>query len=123
MDQEKQKFYDAVVNITIVNFFTLAKKGHGIIIIKGYKNTPEHKCILKIAEMSKMIGIDVKILLPWYKYLFYIKFGKNSWCKRVKSENLCGYVVDLDEFIAHMESANNYPNLYYEIYNAYYKRR
>lgn len=122
MDQEKQKFYDAVINISITNFFTLAKQGHGIVILKGYNNSIAHKCVLKIAEMSKMIGVDVKILMPWYKYLFYIKFTKNNWCKRVKSED-GGRAIDLNEFIAHVEESNNYPNLYSEIYNEYYKRK
>jgi len=120
METKDEKFFDAVIHITIINFFTLSKK-YGGIILTNYNNSTAHKCILEIAKISKdMLGVDIKIKLPLYKYVFWILFSKNKWCKReTKPIYDC---VDINDLITHMETANNYPNLYEKIYELYYKR-
>lgn len=120
METKDEKFFDAVIHITIVNLFTLSKK-HGGIILTNYNNSIAHKCILKIAKISKdMLGVDVRIRLPLYKYIFWILFSKNGWCKRDTKSTYDS--VDINELITHMETANEYLNLYEKIYEIYYKR-
>ena len=118
------KDYDKLMNVAVINFFTLGKNDTPLFLTNLDMKDKRHLACIHIAKMVKDI----------YSYNFYfsgkrINYWKLNWKCKVKEwlkyqpKSVIMYkVVDVEDFISHIEKANNLPNGFAEIYDEYFKR-
>jgi hypothetical protein len=118
------KDYDKLMNVAIINFFTLGKNNTPLLFTNLDMKDKRHLACIHIAKMVYDI----------YSYNFYfsgkrIGYWKLNWKCKVKKwlkyqpKTIIMYkAVDVEDFISHIEKANNLPNGFAEIYDEYFKR-
>ena len=110
--------YDNVIKVAVANFYTLSKDSKKINLVNFDFKNENHLCILNIAHTVQILfNTQVSVSTTWLKFFYYKLKYKLKWCKRSKS--LEG--IDVNDFISHIESSNNLPNIFQNIYSAYYK--
>lgn len=125
MKQTDLKYYDAIINISVVNLYTLSKEKNNTIILENYdRNNISHNCLLRIAYVMSTIGYKTEIIMPPFKYWIY----KNLLCRRkfkgdwlTRSTEERG--IDMDNFIKHIEEANEDPGVFIRVYDAFFKEK
>lgn len=122
--KEDNKYYDAILNVTLTNLFTLSKQTKKL-VLKNYKEkNPSHRCVLEVASLLSLMGMaQIEIITSPLNFLFLKIFGHNKffrgkWIKRSKSKE----GVDINEIISHIEEANNDPGVFSRIYSCYFVR-
>lgn len=119
------KYYDSIINVACVNFYTLSKKTNTIILENYKEKNLSHRCILEIARtVSSFSDREVEIIMSPLKFFLLKIFGhekafRGKWIKRSKQK----HGIDIDDFIQHIEQANNEEGIFERIYLAYYKRK
>lgn len=117
------KELDTLTNIAFINFFTVGKHTKKILLTNFDIKNSRHLACLHIA----------KLVRDMYEYEFYLdsniftywKLNKKcrvkKWLKR-PSRKLTEYsTVDVEDFISHIENANNLPLGFVKVYYEYFK--
>ncbi len=119
---ETLKYYDAIINVAYINLFTLSKET-GIITIENYdENNLSHRCVLAIARSAW--GQEVEIITSPINFLLLKIFGhdrrfRGKGIKRSKRK----HGIDINDFIQHIEQANNDKDVFEKIYLTYFRKR
>lgn len=115
----KEKLYDEVVTVAYTNLYTLSKRSHEIYLNEFDPLNESHRALYSIASMLSSnyqfpMYIGCKLLTYWkYKRIFKpYAFAKRKTLHKGLTCN---------EMIHHIEKAFEKPNIFNEIYNAYYK--
>ena len=118
------KDYDKLMNVAIINFFTLGKNDTPLFLTNLDMKDKRHLACIHIAKLVNDI----------YSYNFYfsgkrISYWKLNWKCKVKKwlkyqpKTVIMYkMVDVEDFISHIEKANNLPGAFAGIYDEYFKR-
>lgn len=119
------KYYDSIINIAYVNFYTLSKETNTIVLENYQEKNLSHRCILEIVKTaSSFLNKDVEIIMPPLKFFLLKIFGhekafRGKWIKRSKQK----HGIDVNDFIQHIEQANNEEGIFERIYLTYYTHR
>lgn len=117
------KELDALTNVAFINFFTVGKETKKILLTNFDIKDSRHLACLHIAKLVKDI----------YEYEFYLdsdiftywklnrKCKTKNWLKRPNKKLTKYCTVDVEDFISHIENANNIPLGFVKVYYEYFK--
>ena len=111
---------DRHINIAINNLYTLSKKDKIIRLTNFSFKNKSHLAIMQIAQnIYQLFGLKLEINTSFWKYHFYnLKYHfKKNWRRTSDSDG-----IDVEDFITHIENANNTAGLFALIYTTYYER-
>lgn len=122
MLNDKEKFYDTIIQVALTNFYTLSKNNNeGKIVLNNfYKKDKSHLCLLRIAEYSTLFGSQVFIKTNKLNG-FIIKKKMHGANFRTTKDN--DYLIDCNEFIFHIENANQSFGIFEEIWENYFSKK
>lgn len=117
------KYYDAIINVAYINFYTLSKDTNTIVLENYQEKNLSHRCILEIAKIASSLGRKVEIITSPLNFLFLKIFGhdksfRGHWITRSKQE----HGIDINDFIQHIERANDSEGIFERIYLTYFKK-
>lgn len=126
-DSERIKYFDKLLNIGIINLYTLSKENN-IIKISGF-DSQDNLCLImmKIAELLNTLrpenDFKLELKTSLWQYLKYIKKDKTFKGKRkwifIRNKNFKG--INPYEFLSHISKANDESiNIFEDIYDEYY---
>lgn len=113
------KEYDAILNVALINLFTLSKEKQVIELNNFDINNRSHLCLLNVAKIAQdtfnfQVTIHCSVLNYW-KLKRKMKFHK--WFKfNFKSNG-----INCDKFIEDIENANDAAGIFIDIFEQYYK--
>ncbi len=117
---DKDKYYDGIINVAIINFFTLGKETKVLVIENYDKKNLSHKCILKIANIvHNVFGYEIKLKLSPLNFIKFKLKNRKTEIKRFKKGT--GTFVDINKFINDIEEANKDKGVFREIYKNFYE--
>lgn len=113
---------DSLVNIAVLNFFTLGKETEKIMLYNVDRKDKRHLACIHIANIiNQLFGFEFNIYCNFWDFIkLSWKCKSKKWLKRSKN-NVGYFVVDVEDFISNIENANGIPNAFEEIYNQYFK--
>ena len=118
--EDKFKLYDEIVQVAITNLFTLSKVD-GTLRLYGFDPKDKaHLAVLAICPALRLINnteIEIRCGLRG-RAAVRAKGFKWKWALKNKDG-----VMDINDFIAHIEIAYKMPGIMEEIYNAYYANK
>lgn len=121
--EDTEKMYDHLVDITAVNIYSLSKNTDKIYLsnfnFKNVLNLYFLQIAIYIAAMThKKVAVQCSIWqFIWFK-IRHLRSGRDIVWYRETSE-----AIDIDEVIAFMATSNGFtPDVFYDIYNTYYKK-
>lgn len=118
---------DVLVNVAFINFFTLGKDEPHILLNGIDINDKRHLACIHIAKLvSDMYGFnfytDKNIIDHWK---LSRKCKSKKWLKRINRKNMKSInkliPVDIEDFVSHIENANDIMDGFAEVYDEYYK--
>ena len=123
------KEFDNLVNVALINFFSLGKDGSQILLDGIDIKDKRHLACVHIASLAKDV-FGIKFYLPSGR-LNYWKVSRKCKSKkgleRINRKNIKSInslkPVNVEDFISHIEKANNKENIFSEIYDEYFERR
>ena len=122
----EQNEYDALVNVAIINSYSLGKDNNCLLLYNINVKDKRHLAYIHIAGSVKdVFGIDVFVskgvsIFDYWKICWKCKAKK--WLKRIKVNPKTSYtLLDVEDFVSHIEKANNKPGVFAEIYREYYE--
>ena len=116
------KKLDCLVNVAFINFYTVGKDTQKVLLTNINIKDKRHLACIHIAKLINDI----------YGYEFYvpnnlIKYWKlnrkcksKKWLKRIKSIS-AAKEIDVEDFIFHIEEANEEINGFEEVYDEYFR--
>ena len=116
------KELDNLVNVAFINFFTLGKETHKICLCNVNVKDSRHLACLHIGKLVKdMYGYELYLSGDIFNYLdLRWKCKTKKWLKRAKKKG--NYkLVDMEEFVSHIEKANNQICGFSQVYQEYFK--
>ena len=119
------KELDSLMNVAIINFYTLGKNGEPLLLVGINPKDKRHLACVHIAKLIKDI-YQFQFYLPRY-YMIYWRLSwkckSNKWLKPItkKAIKVPFKLVDVEDFISHIENANEKPGAFAELYDEYYK--
>ena len=115
-------FYDNIIHVALINLYTLSKEKKKITLTNFDYTIDAHKAFLEIAKTAQNIfSLKISIQYPIGKYLLFKLKTKDRECyKEKKKED--SVLIDVEDFIRHIEVANDSIGVFRKIYNSYYKR-
>lgn len=113
-------YYDGIIQVALVNFFTIGKDTKRIVLTNFDRKNPSHKCILVLTGIVQDLwDFQTELVMSRFKYRV-LKFT-NKHVRCIRSKNQTG--TDINEFIKHIEEANDDIGIFEKIYNEYYKEK
>lgn len=113
---------DNLVNVAFINFYTLGKTNPHLLLGNINVNDKRHLACIHIAKLVRdMYGYEFyapNSIINYWKLSW--KCRSKKWLKRVKSTPSFK-LVNVEDFIFHIEKANNQINGFAEIYDEYFK--
>lgn len=127
-EQEKIQHYDALINITIQNIYTISKSNNKIIVLGFDPCDEEHLFFIEVALMaSDLFGMPVYIggLKNFLKLNWQIR--KTHKPVKLLTNKITGNPIEVPKILEfeRPDGINNiHPNFTFaEIYTAFYKKR
>lgn len=124
MDKKEQ---DALINVAFINFFTLGKDGSQLLLYNVNVKDKRHLACVHIAKIAKdMFGFEFYLpnnIINYWKISWKCKSKK--WLPRICHKNIKKLnalkPIEVEDFISHIEKANNKEGAFAEIYDEFYK--
>ena len=120
------KDYDNLMNVAFINAYTLGKDNKRLLLYNIDVKDERHLAFIHIVSLVKDIfGIEVFVskgvnLFDYWRISRKCKTKK--WLKRIKVDPQTSYtLLDVEDFISHIENANDRPGAFAEIYKEYFK--
>lgn len=116
------KELDSLVNVAFINFFTLGKETKKICLCNVNVKDNRHLACLHIAKIVKDIyGYELYLSGDIFNYFdIRWKCKTKKWLKRARRKG--NYKpVDMEEFVSHIEKANEKPDGFTQVYYEYFK--
>lgn len=119
--QTTTQLYDSLISVAVINLFTLGKENKKLHFINFNINDERHLAILKIARtLYDLEGFSITVNLNLIDYIILIKKLKcKYWVKR--NHKKAG--IDTEDFVMHIEKANDAYGIFKHIYKKYYERK
>ena len=121
-----KKIYDGLINVALTNSYSLGKDNKRILLYNINIKDERHLAYIHIVSMVRdLFGIEVFVskgvsLFDYWKLRRKCKSKK--WLKRIKVDPSVSYtLLDVEDFVSHIEKANNMKDVFAEIYREYYK--
>ena len=119
------KFDDALINVALTNSYSLGKDNKRLFLYNIDVKDERHLAYIHICSLVKdLFGIEVYVskgvnIFDYWKLRWKCK---SKWLKRIKVNPLVSYtLLDVEDFISHIEKANDMKDVFAEIYKEYYK--
>ena len=120
------KEFDSLVNVALINFYTLSKDGSQILLDGIDTKDKRHLACVHIASLAKDV-FGIKFYLPSGRLNYWKishKCKSKKWLERINRKNIKSInslkSVNVEDFISHIEKANNKENIFSEIYDEYF---
>lgn len=119
------KFYDALINVALTNSYSLGKDNKRLLLYNIDVKDERHLAYIHIVSMVRdLFGIEVFVSkgVNIFDYWKLRRKCKTKWLKRIKVSPSVSYtLLDVEDFISHIEKANDMKDVFAEIYKEYYK--
>lgn len=116
------KELDKLVHVAVINFFTLGKETRKICLCNVNVKDSRHLAGFHIAELIKnLYGYEISLsgnILNYWDIKWKCKAKK--WLKRAKKKDKSS-PVDMEDFISHIEKANDKPFGFSQVYEEYFR--
>ena len=100
--QELYNKYDEIINITLVNLYTLSKEKNEIILSGIDRNNKDHLYVLRIALIAKDVyGFPLKIRTDFWNWLC-LNWRLRKLSRRVPKDRSNYEVTSVDELLEFM---------------------
>ena len=107
-----KKIYDGLINVALTNSYSLGKDNKRILLYNINIKDERHLAYIHI--------VSIVSLFDYWKLRRKCKSKK--WLKRIKVDPSVSYtLLDVEDFISHIEKANDMKDVFAEIYREYYK--
>lgn len=123
------KEFDSLVNVALINFYTLSKDGSQILLDGIDVNDKRHLACVHIASLAKDV-FGIQFYLPSGRLNYWKvsrKCKSKKWLERINRKNIKSInalkPINVEDFISHIEKANNKENIFSEIYDEYFKEK
>lgn len=115
-------FYDNIIHVALINLYTISKEKRKITLKNFDYTLNSHKAFLEIAKIAQSIfNLKISIQYPLFKYILFKLKTKDNTCYRYKRKE-DSVEVNVEDFICHIETANESFGVFRKIYESYYKR-
>lgn len=110
--------FDSTINDIFIKLYNLSLNNRDIILTNISLTSVEHKCYMRICALAQTVfGFEIKVKLPFIKYVLFRIFYKYKW-KRTKKTAL----LDVEDEIRLIQENKEIPNILTSIYNEYYRK-
>lgn len=114
---------DRIMNAAMINLYTLGKANKKICFYNFNRKDERHLACLHIADLEgQLFSYKFKIKTGILDYALIRWKTKYKWLKRDTKPSKEYALVDVEDFIAHIERANELPNAFAKLYTEYFKR-
>jgi len=116
------KELDNLTNIAFINFFTLGKETKKICLCNVNVKDSRHLACLHISKIVKDIyGYEVYLSGDLFNYLdISWRCKSKKWLKRAR-RNIDAKMIDMEDFVSHIEKANKQIGGFSQVYHEYFK--
>ena len=117
------KELDKIVNVAVINYFSLGKNNPKLCLYNINVRDERHLAGIHIAKLIKDI-YGYEFFLPRDLFAYWDiswKCRSRKWLKPVKGKLTNCVYVDMEDFISHIEKANEMPGAFREVYKEYFK--
>ena len=116
------KELDKMTNVAVINFFTLGKEKKKICLCNVDVKDQRHLACLHIAKIaSNMYDYEFFLSGDIFNYFdIRWKCRTKNWLKRAKRKGDYKY-VDMEDFVSHIEKANEQIGAFAQIYREYFE--
>ena len=117
-----KKELDNLVNVAVINFFTLGKETKKICLCNVNVKDSRHLAGLHIAELIRnLYGYEITLSSDIFTYWdIKWKCKAKKWLKRARKKDE-SKPVDMEDFIFHIEKANDKPFGFSQVYEEYFR--
>jgi len=120
--EERIKKLDMIMNIAVVNLYTLGKEKKKVCFYNFNRKDKRHLACLHIADLERQLfGFEFKIKVGLWDYVLTRWKIKCKWLKRNSKPTEEYAMVDIGDFVAHIENANHMFGSFSEIYSNYFR--
>lgn len=116
------KELDKLTNIAFINFFTLGKETQKICLCNVNVKDSRHLACLHISKIVKdMYGYEIYLSGDLFNYLdIRWKCKAKKWLRRAKRKTNAK-MVDMEDFVSHIEKANKQIGGFSQVYYEYFR--